>query len=389
MKISLIGNLMFFFLISYQTSQSIAYPNNIKKNVATTETKNECDLKPLKTHQLANGLKLRMLVENKIRTIIEAEKKKNKNPKVFIIGRAGQDLSGALVLKDNLSNNSLSLETIFNQSKVIASDGSLANINGSIDKDLTIREIKNNYLDMNRNLTYSHVGILVLDHEVTKKQKTMPDGTVLSGGDYWIEELLKPCENLKPKSWVTGLSQFFQDDPHQYRSIIYVPDQKIQDEIYNIITAEGFHNNFLGKKYNAAGNYNYLKTSSTKDDRFHHEQNSNQYILEIIAAAQINALSGNSTVQNRDKAVHVLHQWNYSPTKILANSFMTSMATSFFAPDSLNIRNELHPYARPYNIVEMVTELSVREYLLRTRAITPSDIYEAILPKNEILQEIK
>lgn len=350
-----------------------------------TKVKNECEVKDAKAHELANGLILRMGVTDMLRKIIQKEQANGNDPKVVVIGRAGQDLGGAMVLRDSQNGQDLSLDTIFRSSIVNVGESNITSTGSAIDKDKTVAEIKKNYADPNRKLVYSHVALLFLDHSVKYTARTMSDGEVLHGGDYWAEELLKPCENLTPKAWITGLSQFFQDDPHDYRAIIYVPTQAIQDELYKLVEKDHAQKNFLAKTYNAAGNYNYLKTDSAKDDKYHNEQNSNQYVLELIAAAQLNAHQGATRITHRDQAASLLHQWGYSPTKIIANSFMTSMATSFFAPGSLNVRNELHPYARPYNIVEMVTELSVREYMLKTRAITPTDIYEVVIPKNELV----
>lgn len=327
--------------------------------------KNECDKKEFDMGKFYNGAKLFDKSANKVSQLIQAERAAGRDPKVFLIARAGQDLSGVITLKDYANRRPITIQDMFNEIDPTYMHGDSNHVG------IIQNEIKRRFRDPNRQLIYSHVGFLVINHPVNEKPMKMADDVTLEGrpGDFWVEELLKPCKTLAPKAWITGLPMFFQDDPHDYRALIMVPEQYIQDQLMELLFRDEIQNPFLASTYNVAAPYN---------DVF--EENSATWVLDIIAAAQFPNVRA---TKSRQMAHRLLRENGYMSTKLLANSFKMKMATSVFAPKSVNIRDGAHPFARPFGVMEFVTELSVREYLLRNRLVRPDAVHEVFVPGNE------
>jgi hypothetical protein len=346
----------------------------------------KCKSREVTKGEILNGLSLRNIVSYKINEIIESEKRQGRNPKVLIIGRAGQNMNGILTLKDQKNGRNLSVSDIMQQSITMTD-------NGTPNVSATQSEIKRNFVDKNRQLVYSHVALLIIGHPLSKQERVLnKDLTIgrlvtdadreaieqnkiktIGGGDYYVEELLKPCATLTPRAWVTGLSMFFQDDPFDYKAILMVPRQEIQDKVYDLLVSQDHYlenqtfNRFLGKTYNAAANY--LNRT---------EQNSNQYVLELLMAGTFDHPENLSRLD-----VHpVLKKYGYRMTKVMAAGMRASFATSPFMPKSFNIHDSENPYARPYNVAEMVTELSIREFLIRNNIVSKDKVYEVELPES-------
>lgn len=352
------ARLVFFLSLSFSVFARAQVP------VAEQNKKSECSEKDVTLTEYINRLKLAAHFQFQVGQIVDGERSAGRNPKVFIIARAGQDLAGVVTLKDSLQGRSLSVQDIFNR----VNPNSYLRDSGEVDVSKVHRELKTVYGDKSRQLIYSHIGILFVDHPDKDKLVTYrPD--ITNEGTLWVEHLLKPCDTLKPSTFISGDSMFFQDDPHDYRAIIMVPEQVIQDRIYDMIINKKIHTRYLAEKYNVAAPYDSLQ-----------EQNSNQWVLEVIAAS---TTAQYMDVKTRAQAQHLLKQGHFTPTKILADSLKFGFATSVFAPGSVNIRDSEHKFARPYGVTEVVTELSVREYMLRNKITSLEKIFEVVLPDNE------
>jgi hypothetical protein len=346
---------------------------------------NECTPPKLDVEALIKGLVLRSKAGYFLNELVEKERKtKGYEPQVLIVARAGQDLSGALVLRDLDDNGQLlTVKDMFN--KVIGPH-QLPYSDGLDDQQKSVApiqyQIKRKFRDRNRKLIYSHMGILILNHSIKSVEHTFDQDEKLVCPDceFMVDELLKPCESLVPKKWVTGLAGFYQDDPHEYRTLFIVPTPEIQSEIKKIIDEKSDdayvlkqgRNNFdlfLGDHYNAAAKYTDQK-----------EQNSNQYVLEIIAAAQMKLKTDRlNATTTRNDVLNYLTETGFRPTKIIADSFKMGFATSGFAPNSLRIHDRDNAYARPFNVSEFVTELSVREWMQRQGIVKSADDMHAVL----------
>lgn len=383
--------------ITSQTPETIQMFEDITGISEDAFNKDECSKSDFDINKFKLGMVLRVKAGQRIDQIVADERSAGRNPKVLLIARAGQDLKDALVLKDEINGQLISVTDIFND---ILYNSPIPNEQRDMQSYINDvqQKVKAKYRDPNRSLQYSHLGLLVINDPIintkrilTKAQQAAKalreknSGKVEKlnyGGQYWIRELLKPCESLDPYSWRTGLAGFFQDNPHQYKAIVMVPDQKIQDIIHRFLVDRGVekdanYDRFLADKYNTAAAFYNIP-----------EQNSNQFLLEIFAAAQlIRDRNVKIAETNRTHYINQLRATGFRPTKILADSFMLKMAATSLASKYmkyLNIQSQFNPYAQPYAVTEIVTELSVREYLLRQDIIQPSGIHEIIVTPDDI-----
>ncbi len=360
---------------------------------------------PFDIEKYKMGLVLRVKTGELVDGIIQKERAQGRTPKVLLIARAGQDMSGAAVLKDEDQGRVLSVADIM-EGAIGLRVNPYPGGSGARQSDIHFdqKAIKAKYKDATRKLTYSHLGLLIIDDPFIKTRKDLtkaeraaivkrnemlrknnlpvPEEKAYNGGQYWVRELLKPCESMQQHSWRTGLSGFFQDDPFEFKSIVMVPDQKIQDLIYSFLIDHGVESDANYKKF-LADNYNIAANFKDPVD-----QNSNQFFLEVVAAAMLardKNISINKT--SRPDYLKYLEQTGYRPTKILPESFWLKQATSPIAGwfmDTLNIRDSDHPFARPYGITEIVTELSIREYLLRRDVVGLEGIHHVVINPEDI-----
>lgn len=355
----------------------------------------KCKIKESTDEQFINGMRLRHVMAATLKNIVNIEKAKGNDPKVFIIGRAGQNMSGVLTLKNKLNGRDITLSDIMSDPDIRYAGNTES---GSNSYSAEQYAIKRKYADKDRQLIYSHIGFVFINHPLVENPVIVEDSKIvrratnedletharqskmtfeelqasgekkikiLGGGEFWIEELLKPCADDVPHHWYTGLSMFYQDDPHEYKSIVMVPTQKLQDRIYDLVIKKERQADFLGQIYNAATGW----TNKV-------EQNSNQFVLEIIAAAM---QPDPSVIRNRLDTFAFLKKTGYRPTTLIADSFKASFMTGgLFMPRHFKVSPDENPYARTHNITDIVTELSIREYLIKNKAIT--GLYEAKLP---------
>lgn len=228
----------------------------------------------------------------------------------------------------------------------------------------TIRKL---YGDKSRQSIYSHMGMIFLNH---------PQGKDEAGGQsqWWFRHMLRPCATQDdiqsgvnpnmPELYDEGVLRFFADDPYELRAQILVPPAEIQDNLEKLalpksvkINGEEYWDNrlpqiFKGEFYNAAAGW---KNQT--------EANSNQYILELLAAAS----QPFGRVRTRAEAQDVLVKTGYRPMRAILSG-MQSMAgapfASKFAP-YVRLHDDEQPAYRNYSIAELITTLSVEEYMQR------------------------
>ncbi len=368
---------------------------NVFAKPVDPEFKN-CKLRPPNMAESLNAVILGIKVEEKVQELIKQERAKGNNPKIFIVGRVGQDVDGVVTLKNygpvceqmigmKCAKSSqpkwLSVHDIYNDKRIY--DGSLSSVVSDTNKMMEVKSgIEKYYGDKSRHVLYSHVGFLFLDHAVLKNPNAIGGRIVsdsirekLETGDVeedqlFVEEMLKRCDpkDFVPYSFLTPIATFFHDNPQEYKSIIMVPDQKVQDRIYDLMINQGRRKDFLGKRYNAATGF----MNQT-------EQNSNQYILELLAAA------ARPNINNRIEAIKVLKEMNYRPTMLLGTGFKISFANTPLAPAEFKLKKSENPYL-DLLMAEIVTELSIREWGLRTGVI--KSIHEVEIPKNKVIEQV-
>lgn len=116
-----------------------------------------------------------------------------------------------------------------------------------------------------------------------------------------VYELLNECGTGTSELWMDGLANFFLDDPFTLDSIMLVPPPRVAARLAEYLRAPALLHGLHEPKYNMVA-YPF----STK------YQNSNQWVLEVVAAA----MSSDVKVQSREQAQSWLKLAGYQPTEL-------------------------------------------------------------------------
>lgn len=246
---------------------------------------------------------------------------------VVFIARTGTDPGSSRVLKDYGPNGRyLSLEDIYGHEK----------------KDNHYWDIKKHFEPKNskRKVVYSHLGLAFRNHPLADQiqaERNLPDKP-------WVMvHMLKPCGTLVPDLFDEGIWNFFLDDPYKYGAKVIIPSRDFQKRMQQVILDEENSYRYLAKKYNALALYTDLN-----------EQNSNQWVLEAMAAA----LALPASVRSRRDAIQVLRELKYRPTRIYLKG--KHQWAKSFGPDSVNFHTQRFGGK---HLVEGVTVLSMVEFM--------------------------
>jgi hypothetical protein len=132
-------------------------------------------------------------------------------------------------------------------------------------------------------LRYSHMGFVWRDHP---------------RGRWSVVHMLNQCGTASSALYDEGLGNFFNDDPFAYESIVVFPGAAIQERLIRVLgtalPASLYHPSYNMVAYPWSTRY----------------QNSNQWLLEVMAAA----LAPEGTVFTRRQAQDWLKQAGYQPT---------------------------------------------------------------------------
>lgn len=179
------------------------------------------------------------------------------------------------------------------------------------------------------NLRYSHIGFIWRDH---------PQGR-------WIVvHELNQCSTAESALYNEGLGNFFLDDMFAYETIILVPNAATQAKIAALLASDAplkFH----------APQYNMLAYAfSTK------YQNSNQWVLELFAAASATDIK----IRDREQAQAWLKMAGYQPITIHIPA-MTRLGARMFRA---NIAFDDHPFDRRMaGLIDTVTVESIIRFI--------------------------
>lgn len=298
-----------------------------------------CRDEPISKVALANGGILAGHVISTINKQRQVALDRGEDLDVVIIARKGSDLGRSVVLKDHTSDGRLAtLEDIHRDLYKIES-----NWYGDNYRDYLI-PIKNlpNLKDPKRKVVYSHIGLAFRNHPLAEKiqmERNIPNKP------WVIVHMLKPCGALIPNLYDEGIWNFFLDDPYEYGAKIVVPSYALQKRIEQVVLYDKLSYNFLAPKYNIASLYNDLN-----------EQNSNHWVLEVIAAS----MASRGQVRNRAEAIQVLEQTGFRPTRFYLRGI--HQLAKIFGPDFVDF--DTQRFAGE-NLVEVVTALSIVEWMQR------------------------
>jgi hypothetical protein len=135
-------------------------------------------------------------------------------------------------------------------------------------------------------LKYTHVGVA---YRADAKQP------------WRVYELLNDCGTASSDLWIDGLANFFLADPFTLDAILIVPPEKLRAKLAEHLRAPGVLRGLHETKYNMVA-YPF----STK------YQNSNQWVLEVLAAAE----ASDVRIRSREQAQAWLKMAGYQPTEM-------------------------------------------------------------------------
>jgi hypothetical protein len=211
------------------------------------------------------------------------------------LAMAGQTCNDTPITPTTLSK---ALNTAQNVQARLNETGSDVAILGRIGQDLS-----------EYGLRYSHVGIAF---------RAAPDQP------WHVYELLNQCGTAQSDLWTDGLGNFFLDDLFSFDSVIMVPPPAVRQSLINRLRAPAQLRALFDDKYNMVA-YPF----STE------YQNSNQWVLENLAAAE----SKDATISNREQAQAWLKLAGYRPTEMHIGPFKRLGGRMFKA----NIAFDDHP----------------------------------------------
>ena len=154
--------------------------------------------------------------------------------------------------------------------------------------------------------------------------------------------------------WEEGLGAVFSDDMKRYRAQIMVPKQNLQNRIESILLKEKIGANWHNKKYNAA---------ALADDL--DQQNSNQWVLEVLAAA----MRPEGEITDRAGAQQVLAKTQFLPTKVTPTGLYSLMTLPFVGN---LLRGTVCMKRQKYfsqGFGEIISVLSIEEYMKRNQLL--------------------
>lgn len=179
-------------------------------------------------------------------------------------------------------------------------------------------------------LKYTHAGLAF---------RTAP------GQPWRVYELLNNCGTADSELWVDGLANFFLDDPFTLDALVMAPPPKVAARLKEALADPAALHRLHGTKYNMVA-YPF----ATK------YQNSNQWVLEVLASAEASDIR----VRTREQAQAWLKMAGYQPTEMNIGP-MTRLGGRMF---KANIAFDDHPSALRFaDRINAVTVDSIQAFL--------------------------
>lgn len=178
-------------------------------------------------------------------------------------------------------------------------------------------------------LRYSHLGLI----------QHMPDGT------WSVMHELNQCGTANSELFREGLGNFFLDDMFAFETLILIPSTELQQNL-KLVMADGRAKSLHAVRYNMLS-YPFSTTY----------QNSNQWALEVIAAAQASDLK----IETRGQAQAWLKAAAYQPDTLQISAATRLGARMFRA----NVSFDDHPFDRRMaGQIDTVTVESIVRFMM-------------------------
>lgn len=167
-------------------------------------------------------------------------------------------------------------------------------------------------------------------------------------GEWRVHQLLNTHGGAEGHLYWQSIVDFFRDDPYEYRCAVLVPSRTLQDRIAAILRSP-----LVERLYTPR----YSRVAYPLSTRY---QNSNQWVAELIGAAQSSCVS-------RGEVQRHLAGRGLSPSILRSVGCLTQAVVALTAK---NTRFDDHPLRnRLAGRIAFVTETSIRDYLRRTDRI--------------------
>jgi len=168
---------------------------------------------------------------------------------------------------------------------------------------------------------------------------------VREAGEWWVHHLLNTHSGPNGHLYRQPLIDFFRDDPLEYRACVMVPSRSLQRRLVAVVASR-----LRDELYTPS----YSRVAYPFSKRY---MNSNQWVAELVAAAQANAHS-------RDAAQAELRRRGLRPDALLGMGPMRQLASYWL---TRNTRLDDHPVRnRLAGRFEFLLEPALRHYLLAT-----------------------
>jgi len=178
-------------------------------------------------------------------------------------------------------------------------------------------------------LRYSHLGFISRE----------------APGQPWrMTHLLNECGSATSELWHEGLGNFFMDDMFSFDSLIMIPDAKTQEALWGLL-----HNPVALEQMHSTSYSVVAYPFSTL------HQNSNQWVLEVLAEAQ-----GGKVISGRERAQAWLKANGYQPSTLKIGMFKRLGGRMFKA----NVAFDGQPGdRRAAGLIDVVTVDSIRQFM--------------------------
>lgn len=187
---------------------------------------------------------------------------------------------------------------------------------------------------------YSHMGIIWRDH---------PEGRWL------VVHELNDCGTANSQLYNEGLGNFFMDSPFAYETLIVFPDAALQQKLVGLLNSD------MPRKLHAP-RYNMLAFPFSTM-----YQNSNQWVLELLAAASATDVQ----IDNRTQAQAWLTMAAYHPSTLDIPA-MTRLGARMFRA---NVAFDDHPFDRRMaGQIDTITVDSVVHFLEQRHTVSSQQV---------------
>ncbi len=312
----------------------------------------KCHMRELTAAEVDTATAMADEVAFQLMQLDELEKKAGREFKVAFIGRAGTDLNKFQVLKDTGRDGKfLDLDQVVSE---IKSESPQRGDGGGPQVDYRVLK---SWMEPARQVEFSHIGIALKNHPKSDKKF------------HWqMMHLLWTCEKDPQRGvtdgdrsyiWEEGLGAVFADDMKDYKAQIMIPQPQIQSRIESFLLKEKVGAQWHNSKYNAAALANDLD-----------QQNSNQWVLEILAAA----LKPVGQIKDRDAAQQVLRETGYMETKVTPTGFYSLLSLPFvknLLPGTICMKKQAH-FGEGFG--QIISVLSVEEYMQRNQLLVRAPV---------------